>query len=140
MNQAKITGLSYQLQRDFQWSQLAGQLDIGGQWLNGEDQSGNSIADISPPQHRFSFSLFGDNSQASISVTHRQSSDHEISGELPTASVNVIDAGYTFSVNNELQIVVNITNMTNQHYVTSRDDLAPFTKGRDIHVSLSYHL
>lgn len=141
LESAEISGVNYQLQYEFdypmfQTDDLHWKINMGGQWLNGEDQDGNAVADISPAQHRFSVSAFGEASNGFIAMTYRQSSDEIVSGELPTDSVTTIDAGYTHQLNEKMQISLNVTNLTNNHYVTSRDDLAPFARGRDVHLSL----
>lgn len=157
LEQAEISGINYEIQYEFDsdflfgnnflfgdsllrknrhWNDLHWILNAGGQWLNGEDKNGNPVADISPAQHNFTLSFYADNSDGFITVTHRQSSNDIVSGELPTNSVTTVDAGYSLHINDKTKLTLNITNLTDQHYVTSRDDLAPFARGREVHVSL----
>jgi outer membrane receptor protein involved in Fe transport len=113
---------------------------IGGQWLTGEDQADNPLADITPAQHRFSLSISANKALGFIAVTHRQSSDDELAGELPVASVTTIDVGYSYQLNEATALQINLTNLTDRLYVTSRDDLAPFARGRDINISVRYRM
>ena len=80
------------------------------------------------------------NANGYIAITHRQASSEQVSGELPTSSVTTIDAGYHYEASEQLTLSLNIHNLTNRTYVTSRDDLAPFAKGRDVQLSVQYRL
>lgn len=146
LDRAEISGFNYQIKYEFDpdfllgknlfWDDLHWVVSAGGQWLNGEDQNGFSIADISPAQHNVTLSFFADNADGFITLTHRQSSSDIVSGELPTESVTTLDAGYNIQLNDKTKLSLNITNLTDKHYVTSRDDLAPFAKGLDMHFSI----
>lgn len=141
LDNAQIEGINYQFEYQFDaalfgWGAPGWRLNAGGQWLQGEDQAGNPVADIPPHQHRVSLSAYNDDTQGFIAITHRQSSDEIVPGELPTDKVTTLDAGFTRQLNSNTEISVNVTNLTDQHYVTSRDDLAPFARGRDVHLSV----
>lgn len=151
LDSARVQGINYQFEYQFEgplpgfrdspwkalnWGALNWKLSAGGQWLEGEDQAGNPVADIPPHQHRISLSAENDTFQGFIAITHRQASHDIVPGELTTEKVTTLDAGYTKQINSSTEISVNITNLTDQHYVTSRDDLAPFARGRDVHLSV----
>jgi len=140
LTQAEVHGVSYQWQTQFDWQNLYWKLKLGGQWLHGQDRVGAPIADIAPAQHRLSLTVLADDSQGFVAMTHRQSSNDIVSGELPTSSVASLDAGYTYQWDPQLQFSLNMSNLTNKLYVTSRDELAPYARGRDIHVTLRYSL
>ncbi|GAB3035099.1 hypothetical protein GCM10027098_36360 [Bowmanella dokdonensis] len=135
---ARVRGLSYQGGIEFNLSQLHWNLDVSGQWLEGVNPQGQRIADIPPAKHRLALTAFGERSQGFIALTHRQSSDELAEGELQLADATTIDAGYHYQLSDSLEISVNLTNLTNRQYVTARDDLAPFAKGRDLHLSVDY--
>lgn len=139
LQQAEIQGVSYQGQYSFDWSGFHWQMRMAGQWLSGEDNNHEAIADISPARHRLSLSLFGEDWQSFIAVTHRQASNHEAPGELATKNVTSLDLGYSLNVSEKLAMSLNLSNLNNAHYVVSRDDLAPFAKGRDLLLSLKYN-
>ncbi|MCY7296644.1 TonB-dependent receptor plug domain-containing protein [Alteromonas sp. a30] len=138
IDNATVSGGSYQGRYQFALMQLQWKIHFSGQWLHGENNSGQAIADISPTQHRLSVVALGDRSQGFVTLTHRHSSDHLVDGELPVSSVLIMDAGYQYQVNDRMQLAVNLTNVTNQDYVTSRDDLAPFAKSRDLNISCEF--
>lgn len=140
LDSAEISGVSYQAQQEFDWHRFHWRFNVAGQWLNGRDKFGLPIADITPPEHRISVTLFGDSGHGFVTFRHRQSSDELVSGELPTDSVNTLDAGYIYQLTDSMQVSINLTNITDRIYVTSRDDLAPNAKGRDVNISLSYSL
>ncbi len=139
LQQAHIQGVSYQSQYSFDWSDFHWQMRMAGQWLHGEDNNHQAIADIVPARHRLSLSLFGEDWQSFIAVTHRQASNHEVPGELPTKSVTTLELGYNLNASDNLALSVNVSNLSNAQYVVSRDDLAPFAKGRDLILSLKYN-
>ncbi|MDC8831074.1 TonB-dependent receptor plug domain-containing protein [Alteromonas gilva] len=137
---ARIDGINYQASHSIDWARSHWQLRVGGQWLSGKDNNGQAIADIAPAQHRMSLTWFGSQSQAFIALTHRQSSHDKVPGEQPTTSIDVVDAGYQYRINDSLEMSLNLTNLTNANYVTSRDDLAPFATGRDMTLSITAYL
>lgn len=140
LDSAEIQGISYRWQKQASWQNMDWKLSLNGQRLWGEDQSGESIPDISPAEHRLTLSLFTDNADAFISIKHRQNSDDEASGELPTPGTTIIDAGYSYHLNVRTKLTLNLSNIADKLYVTSRDDLAPFARGRDVQLSVSFVL
>jgi iron complex outermembrane receptor protein len=138
LESAKIQGASYQLQWDIDFGDWSGQVDWGGQWLSGENNLREDIADISPAQHRLGFKIGYQSIDAFMVITHRQSSSQEVVGERPTESATWLNLGVKHTVNESLSLDLNVNNLTDQVYFSSRDDLAPFARGRDVHLSLTY--
>jgi iron complex outermembrane receptor protein len=138
LNWAEISGINYQWQHAFDWQSLDWTLNLGGQWIRGEDQASADIADIPPAQHRISMRAQHENSQGFVALTHRQSSDHQVDGELPTSAVTTIDAGYSHTITANIQLSLKFTNLTDKLYITLRDDVAPYARGRDVHLSMEY--
>lgn len=136
VSSAIVHGVNYQGQYEFDHIDLHWTLSFSGQWLDGENQQGMRIADISPAQHRIAISAYGKYGQGFIALTHRQSSEELAEGELPRDAVSILDAGYDYQVHDNLTLALHVTNLTNRLYATSRDDLAPFAKGRDIHLTM----
>ncbi|MDM7859399.1 TonB-dependent receptor [Alteromonas sp. ASW11-36] len=135
---ATVQGINYQFGKRFTINQLDAELKFGGQWIQGEDDFGQRIADIPPHQHRISLAFHANNSHAFIAVTHRQASTATVDGELPTDSATVLDLGFEYDFQNTWQAGVRVTNVTDQHYVTSRDDLAPYAQGCAVILQLDY--
>lgn len=140
LQSAQISGINYQGQLAFDWENAQWRVKFGGQWLDGEDRSGSQIADISPAQHRLSLNLSTTHGNGFIALTHRQSSSHDVAGEIATDSVNKIDLGYRHVLSDRLTLALNLNNVTDANYRVSRDDLAPFARGRDLTVSVLYEL
>ncbi|MDX1678710.1 TonB-dependent receptor domain-containing protein [Arsukibacterium sp.] len=130
LDRAKIAGVNYQLSHKFSAVGFDVELKLGGQWLTGEDNTGAPIADIVPAQHRMSLSVYAGNSEGFVALTHRSASDDSVPGELPTNSVNVLSIGYNYALTPAWQLSLNVTNITDAYYVTSRDDLAPYARGQ----------
>ncbi|MAD74536.1 MAG: hypothetical protein CML20_07080 [Rheinheimera sp.] len=139
LDRAKIAGVNYQLSHTFSAAGLAAELKLGGQWLTGEDNAGKLIADIVPAQHRMSLSIYAGKSEGFVALTHRSASDDSVPGELPTNRVNSLSMGYNYALSPAWQLSLNVTNITDAYYVTSRDDLAPPARGRQWVFSTEYH-
>ena len=139
LQRANIAGVNYQLSHTFSLLGIDSEFTLGGQWLRGEDHTGQPIADIVPAQHRASLSLYAGAAEGYVALVHRSASDTMVPGELPTASVNVLSIGYRYALTPAWQLSLNVSNMTDAYYVTSRDDLAPFARGRQWVLSSEYH-
>lgn len=138
VDNAKIRGLNYQLQHQFETQDWSIKFVLGGQWLKGENNNGVRIADIPPAKHRLQMSVTDGRKSGFLTLSHRQSSDEIISGEQATKDVTTIDVGVSMSINDQADLSINFTNLSNEKFLTSRDDLAPFAKGRDVNLSLQY--
>ena len=137
LDEARIQGINYQWQTQFSGDDVDWKINVGGQWLWGEDQNNNPVADITPAQHRLSLSFFGEQNNGFVAITHRQASDEVVNDELTTPGITIIDAGYQWHINEQLKLSLNLNNLTDKLYVTSRDDLAPFARGRDAQLSIT---
>lgn len=140
LQRATIRGINYQWQYQTEYRQLDWRLSLSGQWLWAEGNNNQAIADIAPAKHRLGLNVFSDRGQGFVALTYRQASDDIVAGELPTSTVATFDMGYTLDWSSKIQLKLNVTNLTDKLYVTSRDDLAPFARGRDIHIGVSYTL
>lgn len=140
LERARIDGINYQAQYQYDWRHLQGIFRVAGQWLQGEDKFQQRLADIPPAQHQLSFTLSGQNAEAFISFIHRQSSPDPIDGERATPSISWVDIGYKQQLSEQTMMAINLTNLNDTQYVTSRDELAPFAQGRNITLSLQYEL
>ena len=57
-------------------------------------------------------------------------------GEVPLTRVSTLDISYTHYLDEQFEWTMRVTNLTDQIYRTSRDDLAPFASGQDFHFSV----
>jgi|GEM_PF-323315 len=141
---ADIQGISYRWQQQGSVNTIASVVDwqwqLSGQWLSGENNAGQPIQDIPPAEHRAVWRLMGDVSQAHIAVRYRQRSNEIVNGELPTPGVTTIDLGFSHQFNDTLKLNLAVTNLTDKLYVTSRDDLAPFARGRNVQLGVVWGL
>lgn len=128
---ANINGVNYQLKQRFILAGFSGELSLSGQWISGEDNNRQPVADIPPSQHRAALSLFFPRGNGYLAVMQRASSHEQVDGELPTESVNRIDVGYSHDVATNTKLSVHFRNVTDAYYVVSRDDLAPYARGRE---------
>lgn len=138
LDRVNIRGINYSAEHRFNAFDTEWRGHLGGQWVEGKRPNGEGVADIPPPQHRLSLSARHSDHQWFVAITHRQRSDELVADEQPTESVNIMDAGYHYHLNSQMRFGINLTNITNQHFVTSRDSLAPFARGRDIHINFEF--
>lgn len=135
---AKIKGINYEYTQNIVLSNIDININLNGQLLNGQDNVGNSIADVPPNQHNLTFSINSSLGYGFLTVTHRQSSDNIVEGENSTNSANILALGYTYLIDNNWTASIRMNNLTDSRYVVSRDDLAPFARGRDVIFSAEY--
>lgn len=134
LDRAKIKGTSYQLT----WLINHTELNWSGQWLDGEDNAGNSIADITPNEHRFKVQQSFNHANVFVETIYRQSKSDVSSSEQPLPSVVLINAGLNVRVSNKWNVSLNLTNLTNKRYLTTTDDRAPFATKRDLMLKTTY--
>lgn len=114
------------------------ELTIQGQWLWGEDNTGQSINDVSPHQHQAKLKWQGNGKVLWLQQTYRQEHSRVGSSELPTSSVVHFRAGYEHTISDDLTLQVLANNITDKVYAVSTDDLSPNATGQNIEVNLTY--
>lgn len=138
LDSASIHGLNYQLS----WSiSEALELAVNGQWLDGQDQDDNALVDISPDNHRLSLSYQGDSVWRSyVSLNYRQNKHDFGGGEQPLSSVVSMAIGGSWQLSPRWLLQAKLNNLTDKLYLTTADDKAPYARGRELQLKLSYQL
>lgn len=131
----KIDGASYRAMWSLSPSLF---LHFQGQWLWGENELGAPLSDVSPHRHDVKIRWQSDVQKAWLNLTYRQAHTRVGSGELPTAPVVYLQAGYEHIVTTSFSYSVLLTNLTNELYPVSTDDLSPNAMARDLVLSLNY--
>ncbi len=109
-----------------------------GTWLNGEDQNGNTLADV--PGHRLNTALDWQRDKwgAQVSVQYRRSHDDVGDGEKLTPAATLISLALSRQFGDGLWLSLQASNLLDEFYFSSADELAPLAPGRSIGLALRW--
>ncbi|MFZ8168149.1 TonB-dependent receptor [Alteromonas macleodii] len=138
LNSATIEGVSYQLS----WQSHNDALDarLSGMWISGEDDLGNSIADIPANSQRLDLGLQWQAVRFFTVFAYRASKTDIADGERALDEVFTLDMGADWQLHERVQLQVSWRNLTNQQYYTSADDKAAFAQGESVQLAITYLL
>lgn len=131
LDKADIRGMSYELNHDF--GEMQGwSLQLSGMLLDGENQAGDPIADVSPSAHRIGLKFAVNDYLWSVTLNHRQSKQDNAEGEQPLPSTTYISAGLNWKLSENTALSFALNNLTNKGYLASMDDKSALAHGRDL--------
>ncbi|MEP1553181.1 MAG: TonB-dependent receptor, partial [Paraglaciecola sp.] len=147
---ATISGISYQL--DWQQSQAAIKsqntlpgkgywfAQLNGVWIDGEDNHGSAIADISPNSQRLTLGYEVSELRLFSTLVYRASKRDIADGERALDNVTTLDIGAAWQFNPRTSVQASWRNLTNQQYYVSADDKAAFAQGESVQLALTFLL
>ncbi|MEP2653298.1 MAG: TonB-dependent receptor [Paraglaciecola sp.] len=150
LDSATIFGISYQL--DWQQSQAAIKshnnvpekghwfAQLNGAWIDGEDNHGSAIADISPNSQRLTLGYEVSELRLFSTLVYRASKQDIADGEKALGNVTTLDIGAAWQFNQRTSVQASWRNLTNQHYYVSADDKAAFAQGESVQLALTFLL
>ncbi|CAA0331398.1 Heme transport protein HutA [Alteromonas alvinellae] len=138
LDSATIEGVSYQLS----WQSHNDALDarLSGMWISGEDDLGNSIADIPANSQRLDLGVQWQAMRLFAVFAYRASKTDIADGERALDEVFTLDMGADWQLNERIQLQASWRNLTNQQYYTSADDKAAFAQGESVQLAITYLL
>ncbi|MFZ8198357.1 TonB-dependent receptor [Alteromonas portus] len=138
LDSATIEGASYQLS----WQSSDNLLDarLSGVWISGEDDLGNSIADIPANSQRLDLGVQWQAMRLFAVFAYRASKTDIAEGERALDEVFTLDMGADWQLNERVQLQASWSNVTNQQYYTSADDKAAFAQGDSVQLAITYLL
>ena len=138
LDSATIEGVSYQLS----WQSHNDALDarLSGMWISGEDDLGNSIADIPANSQRLDLGVQWQAMRLFAVFAYRASKTDIADGERALDEVFTLDRGADWQLNERIQLQASWRNLTNQQYYTSADDKAAFAQGESVQLAITYLL
>ena len=138
LDSATIEGVSYQLS----WQSHNDALDarLSGMWISGEDDLGNSIADIPANSQRLDLGVQWQAVRFFTVFAYRASKTDITDGERALDEVFTLDMGADWQLNERVQLQASWRNLTNQLYYTSADDKAAFAQGESVQLAITYLL
>lgn len=138
LESATVQGVSYQLTWQPPYKPL--NVQISGAWIEGKDQSGNSIADIPAHNQRVEMTFDVNRWRLFTALMHRVSKTAIGDGERTLSDVTTLDIGAHWQVTERMILSASWRNLTNQHYYVSADDRAAFAQGQSLQLRLAISL
>jgi len=138
LDSATIEGVSYQLR----WQSDTHPMDarLSGMWIRGEDNLGNTIADIPANNQRLDVGVNWQATRFFTVIAYRAGKTDIADGERSLHEVFTLDIGAEWQMNERIQLQASWSNLTNQHYYSSADDKAAFAQGESVQLALTYLL
>ncbi|MEO0438716.1 MAG: colicin I receptor, partial [Pseudomonadota bacterium] len=123
---------------EFLASQTFARHSLSYQWQQGKDNAGNVLADLNPPSFRYVLELTGRQFRFMSDLQYRPERNRAGPGEQNLASAWV----WSGSIRRDLSLgwrgEFYMTNVTDELYRASADELAPFQPGRAFGLRLSW--
>ncbi|MCZ8529096.1 TonB-dependent receptor [Alteromonas sp. PRIM-21] len=138
LGSATIEGASYQVSWQSQDSIVDARLS--GMWISGEDNLGNTIADIPANNQRLDVGVNWQDTRLFTVLSYRASKTDVADGERALSDVFTLDIGANWQLGDDMQLQASWSNLTNQHYYTSADDKAAFAQGESVQLAITYQL
>ena len=111
---------------------------LSWQWQHGESSTGQSIADLPPPNVRYATSWRRSNYTLGADLRYRFSRARSGPGELALGSAAILGISAEWMINPEWTVKTSVTNGLNKNYRTSATLQAPFDFGRAINVKIDW--
>jgi outer membrane receptor protein involved in Fe transport len=131
---ASIQGL--ELDVSVQTGQLNHRLSY--QWQEGEDDQGNTLADLNPAGLRYFLSWEGERQGLYSDLSFRPSRDEFGADERPLDSALIWNARFTQRVAGNWRAELFFSNILDEAYRSTADDVAPFQPGRTVGLRLEW--
>lgn len=131
---ASISGL------ELDFSLQAGRVNhrLSYQWQEGEDDQGNTLADLNPPGLRYFMSWESDRRGLYSDLNFRPSRDDFGADEIPLDSAWIWNARFTQRVAGNWRAELFLSNILDEEYRSTADDVAPFQPGRTVGLRLEW--
>jgi iron complex outermembrane receptor protein len=137
LHQGTIRGLEFgfdhQLTDSFSYS-------LSGHHLSGKNDSGNTLADISPNKLQLSLQYNHNNWRADLKFKHRFAYDDIASGETPLSSVNILNSSFSYDLSDNWQLSLWTDNLLNKEYQLTTDDKSTLSAQRQFGIRLSWQM
>ncbi|WP_439105886.1 TonB-dependent receptor plug domain-containing protein [Congregibacter sp.] len=131
---ASIQGLELDL--SFQTGAVNHRLSY--QWQKGEDDDGNTLADLNPPGMRYFLSWEHQRRGFYSDLSFRQSRDEFGADEVPLDSALIWNARFTQEMARHWSAELFLSNILDEEYRSTADDVAPLQPGRTVGIRLEW--
>jgi len=132
---AKIKGLEFSfyqtLYKNFSYQ-------LSGHFLQGKDEYGNALADISPNKLQMHLNYQQTRYRLNISIKHRFNKTNIAKGEQGLKNINMINAKYIYDLDDNISLSVWVDNLLNEDYFVTLDDKSVKSTQRQIGLGLNW--
>ncbi|MEM1204980.1 MAG: TonB-dependent receptor [Acidobacteriota bacterium] len=114
-------------------------LTWSGHILDGEDDDGGPLADISADRLQLGLRYDGERWGGNLQWQLRDAKDDPGSGEVALESANVVSASLSYEVSPGLDLVLRGRNLLDEVYLSSADDKSSAAPGRSVGLGLTWN-
>jgi iron complex outermembrane receptor protein len=126
-------GFNHQLTDGFSY-------ELSGHHLNGEDENGNPIADISPNKLQLALNYIHNHWQARLKLKHRFAHNEVASGEQTLDAVDIVTGDISYQLTDNLKLTVWADNLLDKAYTLTSDKKSAFATERQYGLTLSWQM
>jgi iron complex outermembrane receptor protein len=108
------------------------------QWQEGEDSDNRILADLNPPEWRYALRWLNGAWAVSSDLVHRPQRTDAGPGEVPLEDATILNLRAGLALGAKWRAEVYATNVFDETYQASADDLAPLQPGRTIGLRMSW--
>ena len=113
-------------------------LDGSGHLIEGESDTGEPLADISPDRLQLGLRFTGERLGGKLQWQYRAAKNDPGSGELAIPSANVVSASMSYEVSPSVTVTLRAKNLFDETYFATADDQASAAAGRSIGLGVSW--
>jgi len=135
LSTGKITGLELSIGWQF-IDEITHKLSY--QWQQGEDDKGETLADLNPPQWQLNTTWQLTQGTLQSNLRYRIANDSYADGEQPLQSAVILDFKWQWLLTEQLSIELSANNLFSKLYYGSSDKDAAFQPGRTVGLSFTW--
>lgn len=124
-------GFDFQVSDSFSYS-------LSGHSIEGEDQDGATLADISANKLQLGLNYDQENWQARMTVKHRFAQNNVVAGDQPLAAVDIVNMNVRYDLSEQWQLTLWGNNLLDKEYVLTSDSKSALSAERQWGISISW--
>lgn len=124
-------GFDFQVSDSFSYS-------LSGHSIEGEDQDGATLADISANKLQLGLNYDQENWQARMTVKHRFAQNNVVAGDQPLAAVDIVNMNVRYDLSEQWQLALWGNNLLDKEYVLTSDSKSALSAERQWGISISW--
>ena len=113
-------------------------LDASGHLIDGESDTGDPLADISPDRLQLGLRYTGERFGGKVQWQYRAAKDDPGSGEVAISSANVVSASVSYDLSTSVTLTVRAKNLLDETYFSTADDKSSAAPGRSVGLGVSW--
>lgn len=126
-------GFDFQVSDSFSYS-------LSGHSIEGEDQDGATLADISANKLQLGLNYNQQNWQAKMTIKHRFAQNNVVAGDQPLAAVDIVNMNVRYDLSEQWQLSFWGNNLLNKEYVLTSDSKSALSAERQWGISVLWQM